>query len=89
MDHTGTPSGFYSTTVLVVGEGFKEAYIPGYPTNQSSSVLESEYTGRDMREIKFSVESKGLKIGGMEAFDYFHDGSFYLLHSPGVRKLIS
>ena len=39
-----------------------------------------------MREIKFDLESKGLEIGGMQAFDYFHDGSFYLLHAPGVCR---
>ena len=64
-------------------------YLPGYPTDQDSVLLETEYLGRDMRELKFSIESRGLKIGGMEAFDYFHDGSFYLLHAPGVCKHLS
>jgi hypothetical protein len=38
--------------------------------------------GRNLREIKF--EGPGpLKIGQFPAFDYFGDGSFYLLDSPG------
>ncbi|KAI9667327.1 MAG: hypothetical protein M1821_000142 [Bathelium mastoideum] len=83
FDHTGSPSGFHLTTVLVVGEGFKQKYLPGYPADRNSAILESDYSARDVREIKFSIESRGLEIGGMEAIDYFHDGSFYLLHAPG------
>ncbi|KAI9713120.1 MAG: hypothetical protein M1820_001105 [Bogoriella megaspora] len=83
FDHTGTPSHFPSTSVLVVGQGFKKEYIPGFPTNEKSSLLEKEYIGRDMREVNFDTESNGLEIGGMQAVDYFGDGSFYLLDSPG------
>ncbi|KAI4190992.1 MAG: hypothetical protein L6R41_000442 [Letrouitia leprolyta] len=79
-DHTGDPSTFPHSTDLVVGPGFKEAFTPGYPANQDSPILESDYTGRNLREISF--DSK-LEIGGYKAFDYFGDGSFYLLDSPG------
>lgn len=37
--------------------------------------------GRDVREISFDA---GLKIGDYPAFDFFGDGSFYLLDTPGV-----
>ncbi|KAF4466853.1 metallo-beta-lactamase superfamily [Fusarium albosuccineum] len=37
--------------------------------------------GRGFREIDFA---DGLQIGGFNAFDYFGDGSFYLLDSPGA-----
>jgi glyoxylase-like metal-dependent hydrolase (beta-lactamase superfamily II) len=36
-----------------------------------------------LRELNFSSEGRDLKIGGFEAIDYFSDGSFYLLSTPG------
>lgn len=83
-DHTGDPSTFDSQTALIVGPGFKEAFTPGYPKNPNSPILESDYEGRELREISFSEEvTGGLKIGRFNAFDYFGDGSFYLLDGPG------
>jgi glyoxylase-like metal-dependent hydrolase (beta-lactamase superfamily II) len=38
--------------------------------------------GRNLREIVFEG-SKAVTIGRFAAFDYFGDGSFYLLDSPG------
>lgn len=80
FDHTGDPSTFDESTAVVVGPGFKEAFVPGYPTNPESLVLESDFAGRELREIEFSPDEK---VGRFEAFDYFGDGSFYLLNSPG------
>ena len=80
-DHTGDPSTFPSSTSLIVGPGFKEAFIPGYPTNPSSGISESAYADRELREISFT-DSK-LKIGRCNAIDFFNDGSFYLLDTPG------
>ncbi|KAL8715637.1 MAG: hypothetical protein Q9225_006368 [Loekoesia sp. 1 TL-2023] len=79
-DHTGDPSTFPPLTDLVVGPGFKDAFTPGYPTNQESLIRESDYAGRNLREIAFGSD---LQIGGYKALDYFGDGSFYLLDSPG------
>jgi glyoxylase-like metal-dependent hydrolase (beta-lactamase superfamily II) len=79
-DHTGDPSTFEKSTALIVGPGFKENFTPGYPKNQHAPIRESDYQGRELREIKFDQR---LKIGRFEAFDYFGDGSFYLLDSPG------
>ncbi|TVY65704.1 Cytochrome P450 monooxygenase andK [Lachnellula suecica] len=79
-DHTGDPSTFDSSTALIVGPGFKDAFTPGYPAKQDSPIRESDYEGRELREIAFN---QGLKIGRFNAFDYFGDGSFYLLDSPG------
>lgn len=78
-DHTGDPSTFDEFTALIVGPGFKQSFALGYPSNKSSPILESNYTGRELREISFD---SGLKIGRFNAFDYFEDGSFYLLGSP-------
>ena len=36
-----------------------------------------------MREIDFTAEGDGLKIGKFNAVDFFGDGSFYLLDTPG------
>ena len=79
-DHTGDVSTFDHNTALIVGPGFKKAFTPGYPTNKDSPVRESDYEGRELREIEFD---QGIRIGRFNAFDYFGDGSFYLLDSPG------
>ncbi|KAI3397303.1 hypothetical protein diail_11035 [Diaporthe ilicicola] len=80
FDHTGDPSTFDPHTALIVGPGFKEAFIPGYPANQVSPILESDYAGRELREIQFNPEKR---IGRFEAFDYFGDGSYFILNAPG------
>lgn len=80
FDHTGDPSTFDAHTALIVGPGFKQAFLPAYPTNKESPLLESDYEGRELREIEFT---QGKKVGRFEAFDYFGDGSYYLLDAPG------
>ncbi|KAL8856492.1 MAG: hypothetical protein Q9178_006891 [Gyalolechia marmorata] len=81
-DHIGDPSTFPHSTDLLVGPGFKDAFIPAYPTEPSSPIRESDYADRQLREISFDFD---LTIGGYKALDYFGDGSFYLLDSPGFR----
>lgn len=80
FDHTGDPSTFDPSTALIVGPGFKDALLPGYPAGPESPILESDYAGRELREIQFT---QGTTVGRFNAFDYFGDGSFYLLDSPG------
>lgn len=79
-DHTGDPSSFEKSTALIVGPGFTKNFTPGYPADKNGRILESDYEGRELREIAFD---QNLKIGRFDAFDYFGDGSFYLLDSPG------
>lgn len=79
-DHLGDPSTFEPHTALIVGPGFKANLLPGWPANADSPIQESDYAGRELRELVFD---QGLKIGRFEALDYFGDGSFYLLDSPG------
>lgn len=81
FDHIGDPSTFPSSTTLVIGPGVKEAFLPAYPTNPESPLLESDFAGRMLKEMDFS--SSSLKIGPFRALDYFNDGSFYLLDCPG------
>jgi hypothetical protein len=78
--HIGDPSSFPHSVDLVVGPGFKDAMLPGYPKNPASPIRESDYVDRNLREITFE---KDLKIGQFPAYDYFGDGSLYLLDSPG------
>ncbi|CAE7160899.1 unnamed protein product [Rhizoctonia solani] len=80
-DHTGDPDLFPNTTSLTVGPGFKSAMLPGYPTNPESPILESAYKDRQLIEISF--DNSPEHIGGFRALDYFGDGSFYLVDSPG------
>lgn len=82
-DHVGNPATFPSSTQLVVGPGFKSAHLPGYPKNPDSTLLETDFEGREVREVNIAVEGKGLVIGRFNAYDYFGDGSFYLLDTPG------
>ncbi|MCJ1289500.1 hypothetical protein MMC34_001033 [Xylographa carneopallida] len=81
FDHTGDPSRFSEKADLIVGPGFKEAFMPGYPEDLEASIRVSDYEGRKLHEIDF--RAKPLKIGSFPAYDYFGDGSFYLLDSPG------
>lgn len=57
--------------------------MPGYPKKKDSTLLETDYEGREVREISFEKEGNGLKIGRFNAYDYYQDGSFYLLDTPG------
>ena len=76
-------STFPPSTKIIVGPGTKELLLPGYPAQQDALILESDYEGREIFEIDFENEG-GLSIGGFRAVDFFGDGSFYLLDTPGV-----
>lgn len=43
MDHSGDPSTFPGSTALVVGPGFKEALLPGYPSDPMGRIRETDY----------------------------------------------
>ncbi|KAF4961368.1 hypothetical protein FSARC_10213 [Fusarium sarcochroum] len=81
FDHIGDVTTFPGSTELVVGPGFKDAFCPGYPAQQDSPVREVDFKGRNLREIDF--ENHPLRIGPFRAFDFFGDGSFFLLDTPG------
>jgi len=80
-DHIGDPSTFPGSTDLYVGPGTTEAFLPAYPANPESVLLESDFAGREVKVADF--QSKPLKIGKYPAIDFFGDGSFYLLDAPG------
>jgi glyoxylase-like metal-dependent hydrolase (beta-lactamase superfamily II) len=81
FDHIGDPSTFPPTTELVVGPGTSAAKLPPWPENPSSTLTESDIKGRHLREI--SQNQFTVPIGRFRAFDFFGDGSFYLLDVPG------
>ncbi|KAK4239314.1 beta-lactamase-like protein [Achaetomium macrosporum] len=94
FDHIGDPNRFASNIPLIVGPGFKEKMLPVYPVSPQSPLLESDFANRELIELDFSESSgssvsnskhkyKPLSIGRFPALDYFGDGSFYLLDSPG------
>ncbi|KAK8048214.1 hypothetical protein PG994_009944 [Apiospora phragmitis] len=84
LDHIGNPNTFPKSTEIVVGQGFTKAYCPGYPTNPDSPVCETYFADRTLREINFEPgPAANPKIGGFRAHDFFGDGSFYLLDTPG------
>lgn len=88
FDHIGDTTTFPSSTELVVGPGFQAAVLPGYPANPDAPVTEEDLSGRAVREISFSgsvaaPQDLGLQFGGFPAHDFFGDGSFYLLDTPG------
>jgi glyoxylase-like metal-dependent hydrolase (beta-lactamase superfamily II) len=79
-DHIGDPSTFPTSMNLLVGPGFSEAFLPGYPTCKDSPVYESAFRGREVPEIVFT---DNLIVAGYRAVDYFDDGSVYVLDTPG------
>ncbi|KAK4504592.1 hypothetical protein PRZ48_005508 [Zasmidium cellare] len=80
FDHSGELAAFPTVTKLIVGEGTKEIILPGYPANPKAPTLASDIEGREVLEIKFDGQAT---ICGFRAYDYFGDGSLYLLDTPG------
>jgi hypothetical protein len=80
-DHTGDPSRFPESTALIVGPGVKDRFKVAYPTDKDSALTEDAWAGRELREIVF--EESSPKIGRFKSVDYFGDGSFYILDTPG------
>ena len=81
-DHTGNPSKFPQSVKVILGPDLKENNMPGWPTKPDAEFREEDISGHEVIEL-----SKGdfqINVGGMPGFDYFADGSFYLLDAPGV-----
>ncbi|KAK4941746.1 hypothetical protein LTR10_018350 [Elasticomyces elasticus] len=82
FDHTGDVSTFPSTTALITGPGVKEAFLPAFPENEESPLLQTDLEGREHKELDFN-DQHTVTVGGFKGLDYFGDGSFYLLDAPG------
>jgi glyoxylase-like metal-dependent hydrolase (beta-lactamase superfamily II) len=81
FDHIGDLTTFPSSTAVITGAGVKDAFLPGYPRNERSPLLEADFIGRDHKELDFSDQS--IQLGRFKSIDYFNDGSFYIIDAPG------
>ncbi|KAH0841831.1 hypothetical protein FOPE_06906 [Fonsecaea pedrosoi] len=98
-DHQGDVQPFPPTTDLIVGPGFSKAFLPAYPAGPQSPIRQTDLepqgslyrkllnpsstgSGRRLREIDFD-NTPTVQVGQIRALDYFGDGSFYLLDTPG------
>lgn len=82
-DHVGDPSTFPASTELVVGPGFLAGHTPGFPKRREATLMETDFEGKKVREAMFQKDGASLQIGRFHAMDFFGDGSFYLLDTPG------
>ncbi|KAF4553627.1 Cytochrome P450-like protein 82 [Elsinoe fawcettii] len=82
-DHVGDMGTFPKKTDLVVGPGFQKEHLPGFPERQEAPIMAEDFEDRTVHEIDPEKDGKGLKLGRFWAYDYFGDGSFYLLDTPG------
>jgi glyoxylase-like metal-dependent hydrolase (beta-lactamase superfamily II) len=87
-DHVGDITLFPASTTLVVGPGYKNTYLPGWPTNPEAAATTTDlYEGREVIELDFSSNHpNAFKIGSYPAYDWFGDASFYILSTPGHTK---
>lgn len=81
FDHVGDATRFPNTTRIIVGPGFKSLCLPGYPTDGKSLICGDAFEGRDVHEVDFTRSN--LSIASLPAIDWFGDGSFYILQTPG------
>lgn len=83
-DHVGDTTRFPSSTRVITGPGYKAKYLPGWPIDKDAVETTSDlYDGRETVEIDFITGPSCLSIHGCQAYDYFGDGSLYLLNAPG------
>ncbi|KAM7190382.1 hypothetical protein V8F33_009498 [Rhypophila sp. PSN 637] len=81
-DHTGNPASFPPATNLIVGPGIMDRFMPGWPAVPDSHFRETDVAGREI--VGLEGDKFTAKIGGFGAYDYFGDGSFYILDALGV-----
>ena len=82
FDHTGDVTRF-PTAEIIVGAGSRAATTPGWPTIKLSPFDGTVLKHPKLREL--STSGSGIVAVGpfSKAYDYFGDGSFYLLDAPG------
>ncbi|KAK4060778.1 uncharacterized protein Triagg1_10621 [Trichoderma aggressivum f. europaeum] len=80
LDHRGDVSLFPPSTTLNYGKEVG-ALKPDVNGEAEAVFHASDFAGRHNNEIDFSQST--FKIGGFPALDFYGDGSFYLLDTPG------
>ncbi|KAJ6488464.1 hypothetical protein C8R47DRAFT_1046454 [Mycena vitilis] len=78
FDHVSNMAKFPNTTSLVIGPGTNTSLYPEFP---DSTLQASDFAGRHVTVLNF--DHTNLTFSGLPAVDYFGDGSFYLLDTPG------
>ncbi|KAJ6591465.1 beta-lactamase-like protein [Mycena vulgaris] len=81
FDHIGDMSKFPNTTGLVIGPGTDTATFPEFP---HAALQASDFAGHNITELNFT--GSRLTFSGLKAIDWFNDGSFYLLDTPGHQS---
>lgn len=84
-DHGGDMTKFPSSTSIIVGPGCKARYLPGWPVDpQAADTTSDLYEGRKTLELEFKADDpKVSEISGFRSYDWWGDGSFYILSTPG------
>ncbi|KAJ7191273.1 beta-lactamase-like protein [Mycena pura] len=78
FDHIGDMSKWPNSTSLVIGS---ETDTSTYPQNANASLQDSDFAGHNVTKIDFSTATH--TFSGLQAIDYFGDGSVYLVNTPG------
>ena len=82
FDHVGDPTKFSHAT-FITGPGSSEATKPGYPKDEKSPFLSAIIDHDKYRELSLKTDT-WVALGPFErAYDYFGDGSFFLVDAPG------
>ncbi|KAF7324240.1 Metallo-beta-lactamase superfamily protein [Mycena sanguinolenta] len=69
---------FSNSTELMIGS---ETDTRTYPTFPNATLQTSDFADRKVTKIDFTKAN--LTFSGLNAIDYFGDGSFYLVNTPG------
>ncbi|KAJ6567304.1 beta-lactamase-like protein [Mycena vulgaris] len=78
FDHIGDMSKFPNTTGLVIGPGTDTTTFPEF---SNAALQTSDLAGHNITELNFT--GSRLTFSSLKAIDWFNDGSFYLLDTPG------
>ncbi|KAF1818299.1 putative N-acyl homoserine lactonase AttM [Dissoconium aciculare CBS 342.82] len=81
FDHVGDINLFPPSVGVVVGPGFQSHLLPGYPEVPDSALETAAFTGRKLTELNFAAATQ--EIASLQTLDWFGDGSFFLLETPG------
>ena len=82
FDHTGDCRKFPDAEVIV-GPGSGAAAAPGWPEAPNSPFSSEPFLHPRFRELSSSSDEWSIVQGGFHCHDYFGDGSFFLVDTPG------
>ena len=82
FDHVGDPT-LFPHAEIIAGPGSKAVSGIGYPRDPKSPFLSSVTEHQHYRELNFESDTWAPWGPFHRAFDFFDDGSFYLVDTPG------